>query len=89
MPTRSFQDSLKFTVTKDVHFLAVSVLQVRRNIKLARTTFKSRCSNILPRLPLGRIIINAKRNGLVLKQTNVMYFVETDYGVIYTFMHKL
>lgn len=89
MPTRSFKDSLKFTVTKDVYFLAVSVLQVSRNIKLARTTFKSRCSNILPRLPLGRIVINVERNGLVLKQTNVMYFAGTGYGVIYTFMHKL
>ena len=89
MSTRSFKDSLKFTVTREVSFLAVSVLHVRRNIKLARTTFKSRCSNILPRLPLGRVIINVKRNGLVLKQTKVMYFVGTNYDVIYTVMHKL
>ena len=82
MPTRSFKDSLKFKGTKEIYFLAVSVLQVRRNIKLARITFKSRCSNILPRLPLGRVIINVKRNGLVLKQTNLIYFEGTNYDVI-------
>lgn len=70
VPTRSFKDSLKFMVKKEIYFLAVSVLQVRRNIKLARTTFKSCFSNILLRLPLGRVIINGKRNDLVLKQTN-------------------
>jgi len=86
---RSFKDNLKFTVRKDIYFLAVSVLQVRRNIKLARTKFNSRYSSILPRLPLGRVIINAKRKGLVLKRTNVMYFVGTKYDVIYTFIHKL